>query len=158
MSDAPDERPRTWLPLAAAGVVGAVVVAAAVVSFALGGGPDETEAAVIAACEAEYEATTGPAIVAGEIYDPTRWREHYAVVEEQADVPASLDDLSDDDVAAWDARAAAFEESGAGTMVIVWRLDDDAYAQCAVPVADGTVDAGLAVVGPLEVVRGGADA
>ncbi|WP_062132060.1 hypothetical protein [Demequina aestuarii] len=158
MSHEPDDRPRTWVPLAAAAAVAAVVVAVAVVSFALGGGPDETEAAVIAACEAEYADTGGPAIVSGEIYDPTEWREHYAVVEEQADVPTPLGDLSDDAVAAWEARAESFVDSGVGTMVIVWLLEDDALAQCAVPVEDGAVDAQRAVVGSLEVEPAGAAA
>lgn len=151
MSDVPHERPRTWFPLVAAGVIGVIVIVGAVVTFALGGGPDESEAAVIAACEAEYAESAGPAIVAGEIYDPTQWRDHYSIVEANADVATPLDDLPAEVSDAWQTRADVYEDTGIGSMVIVWRLEDDSYAQCTVPVADGTVDPDGAVTGPLEI-------
>ncbi|MFW7413627.1 hypothetical protein [Demequina sp. SO4-18] len=156
MPAAPDDRPRTWVPLVAAGAVGAVVVGGAIAAFALGGGPGETEAAVIAACEAEYGSVDGAAVVAGEVYDPTQWRDHYAVVEANADDVTPLPEVAEDVVEQWEASADAFREDGAGAWIIVWRLDDDSHAQCTVPVAAGTVDAARAAVGPLSPLPSGA--
>lgn len=151
MSDAPEERPRTWIPLVAAGAAALLVLIGAVVAVNVGGGPDETEAAVIAACEEPQAQADDPEIVAGEIYDPTEWRDHYAVVETHADVPTPLADLSEEAERAREALAESYRESGDGAMVIVWRLADDSYRQCTAPVADGEVDAERASVGELEV-------
>lgn len=151
MSDAPADRPRSWVPFVAAAAVGAVVLVGAILASVLTGGPDETEAAAIAACEAGHEASGDPEIVGGEIYDPSEWRDHYAVVETHAQVPTPLADLSAEAEAAFEARADDFAESGAGEIVVVWRLTDDSYRQCVAPVADGGVDPELAAVGPLQV-------
>lgn len=149
MSDAAQNRPRTWVPLAAAGAIAAVAVVGALVAFVLRGGPDDVEAAVITACEAEYARGDGSAIAAGEIFDPTEWREHYRLVQDFGEVVVPLDELPPAAVSDRERDAEVFAKDGAGTMVIVWRLEDQSYAQCAVAVAAGAVVAGSAVTGPL---------
>src|SRR5688572_25709235 len=140
MSDAPQNSPRTWIPLAAAGAIAALAVVGALVAFVLRGGPDEVEAAAIAACEAEYARGQGPAISAGEVLDPTQWRDYYRFVQEHGDVEVPLEELPAEAVAEWEGDAEAFGEGGAGTMVIVWKLENESYAQCAVPVSGGAID------------------
>ncbi|MFW2513156.1 hypothetical protein ACNI3K_05205 [Demequina sp. SO4-13] len=150
MPDARDDRPRTWAPLVAAGAVGAVVVGVAVAAFALGGRPGETESAVIAACEAEQARGGGETVVAGDVYDPTGWRDYYAVAEASGEVATPLAEVEQDVIDRWEATADQFRADGEGVWVTVWLLDDDSYAQCTVPVMNGSVDAASAAVGPLE--------
>jgi len=155
MDDAPAERPRAWWPVAAAAAIAVVVIVAAIATYALTSGPTEIEAEAIEACEAAHAAAGGPAIAAGDVYDPTELRDYYAVAETHGDVPVPLDDLPQATLDAWDATGERWQASGDGAMVVVWRLEDDSYAQCVVPVSDGSVAAGAAVPGPLAVTSQG---
>ncbi len=148
MSDAPVDRPRSWGPFAAAAAIGLLVLVGAVVAFVLAGGPDEQEAAVIAACEAEHAATDNPAIVSGQVYDPTQWRDHYGVAETHAEAPP-IESLSEQSESAQEALADVYRDTGDGDMIIVWRLDDDSFLQCTASVTGDVVQEESAEVGPV---------
>lgn len=151
MTDAEGDRPRTWVPVAAAGAVAAVVVIVAVAWTGLGARPSDVEAAAIEACEAAFARTNAPAIVGGEVYEPNEFRDYYAVVETHGEVPVALAEVAQEQLESWDRLAEQYEADGDGGIVVVWRLADDTYRQCALPVQGGNVDGSQARVSPLSV-------
>ena len=149
MSEEQEPKPRSWVPLVAAGGVAALALVGAVGWSVFAGGPSDLEAAAIEACEGAYVGTGGPAIVGGEAYETDEFADYYAVVETHGEVPVPLEDVPQQTRDQWEAAAAEYQETGDGSVVVVWRLEDDAYLQCALPVVDGAVDGGQPVVSEL---------
>ena len=142
--------PRSWGPLIAAGGIAAVVLLGAVVWTVTTGRPSDLEAAAIEACEAQYAASGGPAILGGEVYEPSAFAEYYAVAQTHGEVPAPLEEVDADRRAQWDAAASAYEETGDGEVIVVWRLEDDTYRQCVLAASGGEIDPTEVVIEDLD--------
>ena len=158
MSDAshqPPDKPRTWIPLAGAAVAAALVLGIALSTFVFGDDLTDTEKAMIETCEAEYVRTNGVPILGGNIYVPPEMRDYYAVAETHGEVPVPLDEVPAEVTDQWEDAAAHYVDTGAGTVVLVWRHEDDSYTQCAVDFTATGVDANSARLGPLEVAAVG---
>ncbi|GIG55432.1 hypothetical protein [Demequina activiva] len=149
MSDEPEPQPRSWVPLAAAGGVAGLVLIVAVGWSLVAGGPSAVEADAIEACEAAYDETNGSPILGGEVYETDEYADYYAVADTHGEVPVPLEDVSQAMREQWQDAADAYRETGDGAVVVVWRLEDDTYRQCALPVAGGTVDGSEAAVNDL---------
>ncbi|MFV0634124.1 hypothetical protein [Demequina sp.] len=153
MSEDPGERPRTWLPVAGAAGIAVLFVVGALVWSALAGGASPAEQAAIVACEAALDKADAPAIVGGDVYESPEWRDYYAIAEAYGEVPVPLEEMDDAAVASWEDGARAYEEDGDGFIAIVWKLEDDTYRQCVLPVTDGEVATGGATVADVGIAQ-----
>jgi len=149
MSDERAERPRTWVPVAAAGGVAVLVLGLAFGWTLFTDGPSEVEGAMVEACESVYAETAGPAIVSGEIYEPDEMLDYYAAAETHGEA-VPFEDLTEEQQNGLRGFGAEYAESGSGSAAVVWRLEDDTYAHCLVRLSGGAV-IGTPTVGPLEV-------
>ena len=137
--------------MAGAAAVAVVVVGGALAWSAFAGGASEAEQDAIAACEEILETRDAPPIMGGEVYTSPEWRDYYAVVETHGDAAVALEELDEESVARWEAAAQSYEDSGDGTIAVVWRFEDDSYLQCVVPVRAGEAAASAAAVGDLTI-------
>ncbi len=147
-SETPADKPRTWLPIAGAGAAGAIVIIIAFWATVFGQGLSQIEQDTIAACEAEYARSGGTPIAAGDVYEPDEMRDYYAFAEIHGEVPTPLAEVPVEVTDEWDAAAARYVDGGGGLVMLVWRLENDKYAQCAATVSQGAVDKDSVVVGP----------
>ncbi|WP_062291502.1 hypothetical protein [Demequina phytophila] len=138
MSEAPDANPtpRTWMPLAIAASVAALVVIGAFVASGLRSGMSEGRADAVEVCEAAYadSATDGealPRIVAGDVYGAAEWRDLRAFLEEQGLLDSAGVEV--DEVEA-EASAAALAAEGRDHVTVVWWLDSEEHLACEVDV------------------------
>lgn len=70
MTESPDQPPRSWVPVAAAGAIAAVVLIAAVIWWIAGAGVSDEQQAGIVACE-QFAIDEGlPEIVRGDVAGP----------------------------------------------------------------------------------------
>jgi hypothetical protein len=151
MSEEQVRRTPSWGPFAAAAAVAVTVLVVAVGWTLLAGGPSDVEQQAIDACEAALEQTDAPAIVGGEVYETPEYADYYAVVETHGEVPVPLDEVAQEMRDQWAQAATAYQDSGDGAVIVVWRLEDDTYRQCALPVVAGAVDASQAAVNELAI-------
>ena len=138
---APEERPRTWLPLVIAGSLALLIVVGAIATHVLRTDLTPEKRAAADACEAEYEAQfpDGPGIVGGDIYAATQWQEVDDTMvrlgyltEEEAAVTGEVADARDHE-------AESLAAAGTQTMTVVWQRDDESHAQCVAQMQDGSV-------------------
>lgn len=148
-SSSPAEKPRTWIPVIAAGSIAAVLVVVAAWSAIFGQRLSEVQQDTITACEAAYAQTSGPDIAGGDVFEPPQMREYYTFAETHGEVPVPLAEVSDDVTDEWERAAKQYEDGGGGPVALVWRHADDTYSQCVVNFRGRHIDADSAVLGPL---------
>ncbi|WP_062380273.1 hypothetical protein [Demequina pelophila] len=135
---------RTWMPLALALGIAALVVVGAFVANALRSGLPAAKADAVRACEAAYasQAESGTplaAIVGGDVFAAGEWRDRWALLQGHgylAEAP------TDEEAAAAEARAEGLAAAGRDTIEVVWLLENGEHWTCAVEVeADAADDA-----------------
>lgn len=151
MTEPTPEPARSWAPIGIAGAVAILVVAAAVVFQVVRPVLDDREQEAVVACEAAHVASALLAIVSGQLYDPTQWRDYAEVVATHGDGAVAVVDLDPGVVEGFERAAEVYQDEGRGTVMVVWRLDDGTYAQCGVEVDDGLSVPASAVVSRLEI-------
>ncbi|WP_062523013.1 hypothetical protein [Demequina silvatica] len=153
MSETPDANPtpRTWMPLAIAGSIAALVVIGAFVASGLRSGMSAGQADAVEVCEAAYAATatdgeTPPRIVAGDVYGSADWRDLRAFLEEQGLLESAGAEV---DEAEADASAAALAQEGRDHVTVVWWLDSEEHLTCEVDVDGEAALADTVAIAPL---------
>lgn len=138
---APEERPRTWLPIIIAGSLALLVVVGAVVTHLVRTDLEPAKRAAADACEAEYEAQfpDGPGIVGGDIYAATEWEALDATMVQLGYLTQAQAAATGEQADARDHEAQTLAAAGTETMTVVWQRDDQSHAQCVATVEDGTV-------------------
>ena len=140
MSDEP--RPRTWLPIALAAGIAALVIVGALVVTVLSQRLSPVESEAARACEDAFAASgSSAAITAGDIYVAADWRELEAFLEEQGLVTDAPD------AEALDAAVATLGDQGRDLVEVVWFLSDDTHLACTVELSDGTAEEESLVLG-----------
>ncbi|WP_296665557.1 hypothetical protein [Demequina sp.] len=148
------EPQRTWLPLAIALSVAALVVIGSFVATALTARMSGAQSDAVRACEAAYEASAQdgevmPRIIAGDVYGSAEWRDLRSFMIDQGIATEEQLTVTDAQAAERDDAAAALAADGRDLVTVVWWLDTEVHWTCTVDTeGDAAIDA-TAMVGPL---------
>lgn len=127
---APQERPRTWMPLVIAGTIALLVVGGAIITHLVRSDLSPEKRAAADSCEVQYakQFPKGPGIVGGDIYSAAEWRDLDAALVKLG--AAEEQTLTGEEADAKDDEVAALVSGGGDTMTVVWQRDDESHATC----------------------------